>query len=82
MGLEDTYIRYGVSEEDAKIFASMSLSASAFKTTKKSRLIEMGLDPQVVDSVRTLLKRVPIDKEVAHRLLHRSRYTCCCHWRV
>lgn len=77
MELGDTYIRYGVSEENAKIFASMSLSASAFKTTKKSRLIDMGLDSQVVDSVKTLLRRVPIDKEVAHRLLHRSRYTCC-----
>ena len=77
MKIEATYIQYGVPSDWAKEFENIGLPASTFKNTSKKNLIsKYGIDESRAEFVKDCLKRTPIDENIVHSLLERSRYVC------
>jgi len=81
MAISETYLRYGVSNEEADYFKSLGLPASTFKTTSKKNLIDKyELKSEQIDRIKSLITRQPIDDDILENLLARSNYTCnVCH---
>lgn len=78
MGLAETYINYGVSNEIATMLENRNLSKTNFKTTPIEQLIDVyGIEEHIVEFVMSCITRKPIDDAVVFKLLENSNFTCC-----
>lgn len=74
---QETYINYGVSSDIAALLVEKGIPVTTFKNTSNENLIQKyGIDEKIVQEVKKLIKRQPIDNDILYTLLENSNYTC------
>jgi len=73
-----TYLSYGVPESYAKTLEEKGISKTTFDSTPKKLLIGVHeLQSDLVNLVKQLIKRKPINEQVMQELLENSNFSCC-----
>ncbi|MBI5675851.1 MAG: HNH endonuclease [Nitrospirae bacterium] len=75
----NTYLQYGVPSCIANDLSEKGVPVTTFRTTSANNLeSKYGIDPRIIQIVKPLITRQPIDEAVVTTLLERSNFTCCC----
>jgi 5-methylcytosine-specific restriction endonuclease McrA len=74
-----TYLQYGVPSDIAKYLGEKELPVTTFRATSVTNLeSKYEIDPRIIQIVKPLITRQPIDEDVINKLLEESNFTCCC----